>query len=339
MFKPFPAAVCATALILALGGVTPTWATASATQVAPRPTTQTTPQDPQIDPNSTVPVTEGTSRSRSRLSNGRTRNRASTPPTPEEVNTQAQALIAGANLTCQVAEAQLLGRDANDQAIFEAACADGPGYILVGATPPQASSCIELSSAMRTAREADPATATGLECKIARNADVLTFIKGYAIEANVTCTIDDAIAVGKATNGTLIFEVGCAGQDGYRIDRTSGSWASQSCLEIASIAGASCRFTTPTEQAATVKAFLAGSEAASCDVQQARYMGRNTNGAFYEAKCAAGDGFVARLNDAKAVQQIYPCAEAAQIGGGCTLTASAAPAPAPAEAATPATPE
>ncbi|WP_419756354.1 hypothetical protein [Brevundimonas sp.] len=60
-------------------------------------------------------------------------------------------------------------------------------------------------------------------------------------------------------------------------------------------------------------------------------MGRNANGVFYEAKCEGADGVIARVNAENVVQQIYPCATAQQIGGGCKLTtAPAAAAPAPA---------
>jgi hypothetical protein len=48
-------------------------------------------------------------------------------------------------------------------------------------------------------------------------------------------------------------------------------------------------------------------------------------------KCAAeGQGFITRLNNAGVTQQVYPCATAQRIGGGCTLT----PAPAAAAATT-----
>ena len=71
-------------------------------------------------------------------------------------------------------------------------------------------------------------------------------------------------------------------------------------------------------------------EAAGCDVTEARLMGQNANGMFYEAKCAGADGVIARVNAENVVQQIYPCATAQRIGGGCTLTPAPAAAPAPA---------
>ena len=59
-------------------------------------------------------------------------------------------------------------------------------------------------------------------------------------------------------------------------------------------------------------------------------MGQNANGMFYEAKCEGADGVIARLNAENAVQQIYPCATAQRIGGGCKLTTAPATAAAPA---------
>ncbi len=57
-------------------------------------------------------------------------------------------------------------------------------------------------------------------------------------------------------------------------------------------------------------------------------MGSNANGRFVEVKCAAeGEGYIARIKD-DATQQIYPCATAQRIGGGCTLTPAPAAAPA-----------
>jgi hypothetical protein len=57
-------------------------------------------------------------------------------------------------------------------------------------------------------------------------------------------------------------------------------------------------------------------------------MGSNPNGRFYEAKCGAeGEGYIARINNEGATQQIYPCATAQRIGGGCTLTPAPAAAP------------
>lgn len=250
------------------------------------------------------------------------------PPTPAQLMASAQTLITAAAVDCQVTEATQPGVNATQQAIYEAACATGPGYIVIAATPPETFSCLELAGTAATARLRDPAADVGQQCLMAANQNGLAVIGGWAREAGVNCSIDEAVAIGKSDRDNVVYEIGCAGEDGYWLEKIATGWQLQDCLQIASVGGA-CRFTTTAEQAAGFKPKLAGTEASACDVSQVRLMGSNANGRFYEAKCAAeGEGFIARINNAGVTQQIYPCATAQRIGGGCTLT--------PAPAATPA---
>jgi hypothetical protein len=147
----------------------------------------------------------------------------------------------------------------------------------------------------------------------------------------VSCTIDEAVAIGKSDANNIVYEVGCAGVDGYWLEKVETGWKLQDCLQIASVGG-TCRFTTGQEQADGFEPKLAGTEASGCDVTQVRMMGANANGRFYEAKCAAeGEGYIARISNEGVTQQIYPCATAPRIGGGCTFTPAPPPAPAPTE--------
>jgi hypothetical protein len=259
-------------------------------------------------------------------------------PSPEQIKAAVVALAAQIQPSCQVVDATLRGNSERGQTIYETSCATGPGYILItaaeakGAEPAIAASaadCVDLFGQADIARQRDPAVDVGLQCEIPANQDVLKVVSAYAQTAGVTCAVDQGSATG-VRNGKTVYEVGCPGVDGFWVERDGAGWKATPCLEIRSMSGA-CRYTTPVEQAATVKAWLAGSEAASCDVTEVRYMGANPNGAFYEAKCNGADGLIARLDTARAVQQVYPCATAQRIGGGCTLTpAPAAPAAAPA---------
>lgn len=261
--------------------------------------------------------------------------RAPTGPTPEQVKAATVALAAELQPGCQVVDATLHGSSAQGQSLYEATCATGPGYILISAAPAKgetaaipasSADCVDLIGQAEMARQRDPNAAAGVQCKLPGNQDVVKVISAYAQAAGVTCTVDQAAATG-ARNGHTVYEAGCAGTDGYWIEREGANWTATPCIQIKSANG-TCRFTTAEEEAATLKGWLAGSDAAACDVTGVRYMGANANGAFYEAKCAAGDGLIARLDAQKAVQQIYPCAEAARIGGGCKLTevpAAAAP--------------
>ncbi len=263
--------------------------------------------------------------------------RANTSRNPDQLREAAEVIGRTTNTTCTVQKAVLRGVSDEKQSIYEAECREGgPGYIFIDSTPPQALSCVELAGIAELTLYKDPAAVAGLQCTAPANQGGLEGLKAYATEAAVPCTVDSVVLTGKVSAGATIYEVGCAGADGYWINKdAAGAWKLTPCIELAS-RNEVCRLTTAEEQAATMKGWLAGSEAATCDVTQGRFMGGNANGVFYEFKCAAGDGIITRMNAEKAVQQVYPCATAQRIGGGCKLTEVPA---APAAAAPPATQE
>lgn len=250
-------------------------------------------------------------------------------PSAEEVLAAAQTQMTASGKACVVSEAVLLGQDAQQQSIYEAACSGGPGYIVVASTPPMAVDCIELAGTAATARARNPEASVGQQCSLPANDNALAVISGWARDAGVACTIDQGLAIGKSAAGNMIYEVGCSGQDGYWLEKKADGWDIQDCLEVTASSG-TCRFTTTEEQATGFRAKLAGTDAGSCDVQEVRLMGQNTNGRFYEAKCGGGDGYIARVNAEGVTQQVYPCATAQNIGGGCRLTTAAPAAAAPA---------
>jgi hypothetical protein len=295
------------------------------------------PEGPATRPNAQEPTAErvlpgriGGRRDQEVPRNSRQRPAPAAPaaPTPEELKAAAQVAVTAAGLDCQVTEAISPGVTAEQTRTFEAACASGPGYIVVASTPPQTFNCLELAGSAATARALDPAADVGQQCMLPGNQNGLAVIGDWARSQGVTCTIDEAIAIGKSDDNNVVYEIGCAGADGYWLEKVGTGWKLQDCLQIASVGG-TCRFTTAQEQAEGFKAKLAGTEAAGCDVAQVRLMGQNANGRFYEAKCsAAGQGYIARVNNEGVTQQIYPCATAQRIGGGCTLTPAPAAAPA-----------
>lgn len=256
----------------------------------------------------------------SRASQRRQRQQAApAAPDPAVVKAEVEAVLASASVTCQVTDSKFMGSTAEQVKLYETACATGPGYILVASTPPQAVDCVVLHSQAEAARTRDPAAPPSQVCTLPGNQDVMGVMKAYAAEAGVACTVDEMAVRGQTSSGVVVYEVGCVGVDGFRIQKAAEGWEKTECLQVLQ-QNATCAFTTPAEQAATVKSWLAGSAAGDCDVQQVRLMGQNANGRFYEAACAAGNGFIARTNAEHAVQQIYPCAEAEKIGDGCKLT-------------------
>lgn len=260
--------------------------------------------------------------SRGRIRQNNRRERAPAAPSAEQIQAEAQAVLAGLGNGCQVTEARYMGETAEKVKAYEAACATGPGFIVIASTPAEVMDCVILAHSASVRRAQDPNADVGGQCELPANQDVQAVMTAYAREAGVPCTVDQVAVVGQNSAGAVTYEVGCNGADGYWISKADANWTRTECLEIVST-NATCRFTTPEEQVATVKSWLAGAEGTDCDIQQVRLMGQNANGRFFEAKCNGTDGFIARFDEARAVQQVYPCATAQQIGGGCTLTAAA----------------
>ena len=245
-------------------------------------------------------------------------------PTPEENKAAAQALLTAAGVSCQVSEATLLGVTAEQQSTYEAVCAEGPGYLAVASTPPQTFNCLELAGQAETTRLRDPEADVGQQCTLPVNLDPVPVLTAYARTAGITdCTIDKGSAIGKSTAGNIIYEIGCAGRDGYWLEKTGESWQATPCWDLVLMQEA-CRYSTEAETKGAWTRVLAGTPAAACEVQQARRVGRDAQGlTVYEVKCGAGDGYFARVGDTFTAQRVHTCVEAANIAGGCTLTAAA----------------
>ena len=243
--------------------------------------------------------------------------------TPEENRAAAQAVLTAAGVTCQVSEATLLGVTAEQHSTFEAVCAEGPGYLAVNSTPPQTFNCLELAGQAETSRLRDPTADVGQQCTLPVNLNPVPVLSAYARAAGIDCTVDQGAAIGKSTAGNIIYEIGCADRDGYWLENTGGAWQAIPCWDLA-LQQDTCRYTTAAETRGAWGTVLAGTDAADCDVQQARRVGRDAQGlTVYEVKCGAGGGFFARVGARFTAERVHNCIEAATIAGGCTLTAAA----------------
>jgi hypothetical protein len=265
----------------------------------------------------------------------RGRRAAPAPAAPavsaEEAKATVQTQLTAAGIACDVTEATLVGVDAEQQPVFEAVCASGSGYLALTTTPPQAFNCLELAGQAETSRMRDPEAAVGQQCTLPANQNGLAVIGGFAREAGLACTVDQAGAIGKNTAGGLVYEVGCAEAKGYWVERAENGWKTTPCWDLA-FSNITCRYTTAAEVLASWQGVLAGSSAAACDVQAGRRVGRDAQGlTVYELKCGAGDGYFVRVDADWKAQQFQPCTAVQHIAGGCTLTTVPAAAPAAAE--------
>jgi len=253
----------------------------------------------------------------------RARDRRGRQPSPEEVTRAAQAAATTAGLSCQVSESSLLGTTNDNDNLYEVACAGGAGYILTTATPPQTFDCLVLAAQADRVRAEGGEVAANSVCALPGNQNSSGAIASFAREAGVTCQVDAGKALGATPAGNLVYEVGCAGADGYHIEKTPQGWNKTDCLEIIGT-NLTCQFTTPDEQVAGFNPLLVGTAIDDCVAQQIHLLAQNDTGRFIEVKCASGEGYVARVKDS-AINQVYPCDRAQRIGTGCTLTRVDAP--------------
>lgn len=233
--------------------------------------------------------------------------------TPEEIRAAATASLATAGVQCQIEDAANPGRSGADR-LFEVSCADAPGLLVVAAETPTLINCLAIEASL--AAGGTPS----VTCALPANKDPVRAVRGYARTLDLSCTVDEAAWTGRVGTESDRYEIGCAGAEGYwvEVDRHGAPTRKLECLEVAR-AGANCRFTTAEEQAATLKARLQGTPAAPCDVNRARFVGANADYRFYEAACSGDEGLIARFKQDGAFDEGYPCADAANIAGGCTL--------------------
>jgi len=240
----------------------------------------------------------------------------------QQVKASAQGVATAAGLPCQVTEATLLGKTDDNNDLYEVACDGGVGYLLQSSTPPQSFDCLLLANQADRVRAQGGEVAAGSTCALPANQNGLTVLAGYARDAGVPCAADAGKVVGKTAEGNVVYEIGCAGADGWHIERTAQGWNKTDCLQVMST-NLTCEFTTTEEQVAGFKPLLAGTDIDDCDAQRIHLLGQNDNGRFIEVKCASGEGYVARLKN-NVIDQVYACAIATRIGGGCTMTPVAA---------------
>ena len=251
----------------------------------------------------------------------RQRGRQPAAPTAEEVMAAASAVTAVAAPTCQVTEASLLGMREGGAKLYEVACSRGPGYIVEAVEgAPTAADCVQQSSLAWQLLQQDPAANVGLQCTLPGNQNRVQVISAYGQAAGVSCDADEAIAL-----NTRVYELGCAGADGYRLEKSdAGAWSATPCWRYALISTGACQLTTAEESRTVWPKLVANTEVAACDIEDVSWMGDNPQrGAFYEVKCSSGEGIIVRFQN-DATQQVYSCVDAVQIfSKPCSLTGDA----------------
>lgn len=218
----------------------------------------------------------------------------------------AEQALRAAGVQCRVVRARLVGRDENRTPMYEAACADGDAYTVIGSPTNRAFDCLALE-AQAEARRSNRRIPPVRQCGIRPARSLVQRVGAYAVEAGLDCSVDQARSIGRTATGYQLFEVGCRGEAGAWLEQTSTGWLATDCYRVQR-GGGSCHLTDAREQTATAQAWLAASpQTRDCRVIDALFLGESRLGGLYEARCADGAGFIVRRDASGATDAIFPC--------------------------------
>jgi hypothetical protein len=226
---------------------------------------------------------------------------------------EAPAAVQKQGLNCTVTDAYYIGQStgADKSQIYEVACQQGLGYVILAGAQPKAYDCVAAAS-QKT-----------LACRLPANADPKQGLKPVIAAAGVTCTPTQARYVGSNTTET-VYEVACQEGPGYILEAPApGQTAAATgipCIQAPS--NMACTLTSAAQNQAYLAA-LVSKAGRTCQVSGSRYLGADKEGvAYYEVGCGAQAGFVLGANKAGAVSRVLSCGEAQALGG-CQLTSAA----------------
>lgn len=219
---------------------------------------------------------------------------------------EAEQALRTAGVQCHVVRAHLVGRDENRTPLYEAACADGDAYTVIGSPTNRAFDCLELE-AQAEARRSNRRIPPVRQCSIRPARSLAHRTEAYAAEAGLDCRVDQARLLGRTAMGARQFEVGCRGEAGAWLEQTSTGWKATDCYRVRHSGGA-CAFTDAREQATTAQRWLAASpQSSDCRVTEALFLGESRLGGLYETRCSSGGGFIVRRTASGTIDAIFPC--------------------------------
>jgi hypothetical protein len=223
--------------------------------------------------------------------------------------------------------------DGSENAIYEVACSEGPGYILIAKaadrTLVDGYECFALKSGNEQQAAEGKAVANALSCRLPANADPLAGFRTLAQPLVPGCTIDQARYLGANPNTKQAnYEIGCVDRPGV-ILRVAGAGTPAGtpaappirCEQIGADAPIQCQYTSKTEILAPITTLVAAS-GRQCQVTDGRYIGAAAGKPedYYEAKCADGSGFLIIANTpANTFNRAIDCARATGAVS-CSLT-------------------
>jgi hypothetical protein len=227
----------------------------------------------------------------------------------------APGVVQKLGVNCTVSDAYYIGKStgADKADIYEVACQQGLGYVLLSSATPKAYDCVATAS-QKT-----------LACRLPANGDPKQGLKTYISAAGVTCTPTQARYVGANTT-TTVYEVACQEGPGYLLEAPAPGAqgaATQGIPCIQAPSNMACTLTSKAQNDAYLAALVSKAQR-TCTLSGSRYLGsdKTTGVAYYEVGCGAQAGFVIGANKTGGVDRVLSCGEAQPLGG-CQLTSAA----------------
>jgi hypothetical protein len=240
----------------------------------------------------------------------------------------APALIQGAGVPCQLADARKIGDTPPDpktkqvSSYYEVACKGAMGYVLVDHGKGEAPSWAACPDQAKV--DAVSGKPNGAACFLPGNIDDKATLAPFVAKSGVPCDVANVRGIGHSAKSAY-FEVACANGRGFVMTTTAPPDAAQpvqmiSCLAFDATSPVACKLTNSDSQMAVIDQ-LAAKSGKNCTVTKKRYVLTSQDESnYYEVACQDGKGWMLQEKANGSFGEAISCADADGIGGGCTFT-------------------
>ena len=235
----------------------------------------------------------------------------------------APGLIKAAQLPCTLSEARFMfgatGADKDKAKVYEVACQEGLGYVIVA--PEKAGVAPVIFDCMATAQPVG-GRPNPMTCKLAGNADPAKGLSVLLARSGRSCTVDKGRYVG-STEDRNVYEVACQQGGGYILQAAKGPGGpttANTCLAYGPRSNLRCILITAEQQQGAVASLIAASGKPCAMINDGfrGFIAADHN--YVEVACSGGKGYLLEVDSAGRFAAVTDCLQAAGIGGGCTLT-------------------
>ena len=235
----------------------------------------------------------------------------------------APGLIKATQLPCTLSDARFMfsaiGAETGRAKVYEVACQEGLGYVIVAPEKAGAVPVIFDCMAMTQSVRGKP---NPMACKLAGNADPAKGLGAVMARSGRTCAVEKGRYLG-STEDRNIYEVACHEGGGYILKAAKapgGTTTATTCLAYGARSPLSCILLTPEQQWGAVAGLIAAS-GKPCTMTDKRYLGSSAaHHDYFEIACSGGKGYMLEVDPAGKLAVATDCLQAADIGGGCLLT-------------------